>query len=214
MPDETLTPLQAGTDLNQALRFHARERRRSLAGVPEMSRTHRIFGTTVMEVATINTTSLFPARDTPITFKTAIRITAAVPTGLVFELGDSTTGCAIWIDATGDEIHFHAGAAGTVNGATAVFDNTIDLPDGLELELVAAVRPGDGRIRLWGNGQEIARAEASGGSFTDDWAGVGDGSFAAAVSGTTIAAVTGAPANFEVIEPLSVYVGQVPRHFV
>jgi len=174
----------------QAVRFHARERRLSLAGVPELHRTHRIYGVTGMAVASIDTGAVFPNRTSPITFRTAIRITenTGEHRGLVFEFGDATTGAALWI---GDEtIGFHAGDDGTTDGATALFDNGAELPVGLELELIAAIRPGDGRVRL----------------------------FASAVQGTIIADVPeisqGAPAGFDVIEALSVYQGQIPRHFI
>ena len=70
------------------------------------------------------------------------------------DTGDSAIGTALWIgDST---IGLHAGEDSTVNGATALFDNTVELPEGLELELICAVRPGDGRIILWGNGKELA----------------------------------------------------------
>jgi len=201
----------------QAVRFHARERRLSLAGVPELHRTHRIYGVTGMAVASIDTGAVFPNRTSPITFRTAIRITenTGEHRGLVFEFGDATTGAALWI---GDEtVGFHAGDDGTTDGATALFDNGAELPVGLELELIAAIRPGDGRVRLFGNGREIARGVASGGSVSP-WAADSEGSFASAVQGTIIADVPeisqGAPAGFDVIEALSVYQGQIPRHFI
>jgi len=210
------------SEQEQAVYFHARQRRRSLAGIPELHRTHYIAGS-AMAVATINNAQ-FPAADhtRTVTFKTAIRILAGTGggldehRGLVFELGSSAIGVALWLDDT--TISFRAGENGSVNGAVAELDNTVELPTGLELELVAAVRPGDGRVRLWANGQEVARATASSNTFgaAGTWMAASDGSFAAAVSGTTPADVTqtGAPSGFEVIEPLSVYLGQVPRHFV
>jgi len=215
---EALTPFERGTDLNQAVRFHARDRRRSLAGIVDLFRTVRLFGSSVMALTPIDTDAQFPDRAAPITFRTAVRITdnAGTHAGLVFELGSATRGAALWIED--DKIGFHAGAAGTTNGATAEFDNAAELPPGLELELVAAIRPGDGLVRLWGNGLEIARGVASGGDFSGDWADTEDGSFATApVTGTVTDVPAGsrqAPDGFEVIEPLSVYVGQVPRHFV
>ena len=211
----TLQPLKALSEREQAVYFHSRERRKSLAGTPELHRTHRIFGDTVMAVAPI-AAALFPVRDTLITFKTAIRITAAAPTGLVFEFGSSSRGVAIWVD--NNLLRVRAGSAATFDRARATFNNTVDFPVGLEMEIVAAVRPGDGRVRLWGNGRELARDTSVNGNFgsPSDWAASSAGSFATAVQGSTPADVdqTGAPTNFEVIEPLSVYVGQIPRHFV
>jgi len=177
-----------------------------------------------MEIASIATATQFPVLTTPITFKTAIEITAGTGVGLdehrglVFELGDATIGTALWVgDST---IGFHSGEDGVANGATALFDNTVELPVGLVLELVVSVRPGDGRVRMWANGNELARATASSNGFgaAGSWAAASNGSFASAVQGTIIVDVPavsqGAPSGFAVIEPLSVYVGQVPRHFV
>lgn len=213
-------PLKELDGQEQAIFFHSRERRRSLAGIPEMNRTHRLFGDTVMEIADITTGDIFPVRNVPVAFKTAITITenAGQHRGLVFEFGDDAIGSALWV---GDEtIGFHSGEDGTVNGATALFDNVAELPVGLELELIVAVRPGDGRVRMWGNGDELARSTASSDGFgaAGAWSAASNGSFAAAAQGTIVPDVPaisqGAPAGFTVIEPLSVYVGQVPRHFV
>ena len=212
----TLQPLKALSEREQAVYFHSRERRKSLAGIPELHRTHRIFGGTEMAIANIATAVVFPVRNTLITFKTAIRITAADPTGLVFELGSSSRAIAVWVD--NNLLRARAGSAATFDSARATFNNTVDLPIGLEMEIIVAVRPGDGRIRLWGNGTELDRDTSVNGDFgtPSNWAAGSAGSFAAAVQGTTTADVsqTGAPTNFEVIEPLSVYMGQVPRHFV
>lgn len=218
----TLQPLKELSLQEQAIYFHSRQRRRSLAGIPEMFRTHKFVGTSVIGDPTIATSTVFPVRTGLVTFKTAIRIvdTGSVPAehrGLVFEFGGAVAGAALWI---GDQtISFHAGDSGLANGATTEYDNGVELPVGAEFELVAAARPGDGRVRLWANGQELFdRTPASNGAFTDVWASTNDGSFASAKSGTIItdvpAASDQAPDGFEVIEPLSVYVGQVPRHFV
>lgn len=216
----TIQPLKELDGQEQAIFFHSRERRRSLAGIPEMNRTHQLFGDTVMEIADIATGDIFPVRNTLISFKTAITITenAGQHRGLVFEFGDAAIGSALWVgDST---IGFHSGEDGTINGATALFDNTVELPVGLELELIVAARPGDGRVRIWGNGNELARSTATANVFgaAGSWSAASNGSFAAAAQGAVVpdvpAVSQGAPAGFTVIEPLSVYVGQVPRHFV
>jgi len=207
--------------LIQVARFHSLDRRRSLAGIPNLARTHRIFDEAggAMAVATITTSAQFASRSGPITFRTAIRITANAGQhrGLILEIGGTTNGIAIWV---GDQtIGFHAGPAGTANGATALFDNGSELPVGLEMDLVCAVIPGKGLVRMWGNGREIARGAASNGLFSPmAWSGSGNGSFATGPSTTAVsdapAASTGSPAGFEVIEPLSVYQKQIPRHFI
>jgi hypothetical protein len=218
---ENLTPSAplGGTGM-QALAFHGRERRRSLAGVPELFRTHHLYDVAggALAVATIDTAELFPVRSGFVTFATLIRITenAGVHAGLVFEFGDAAGGCALWIEDEG--IGFHAGAAGDADGATAFFDQGAELPVGLELALVASVRPGDGRVRLFGNGREIARAQATNETFDPlEWSTDGAGSFASNESGTVVTDVPAgsaqAPAGFEVLRPLAVYVNQIPRHF-
>lgn len=202
-----------------ARRFHSRERRLSLAGIPDLPRTHLFAGAAAMAVATIDTGAAFPDRSSWVTFATEIEIldNLGVHRGLVFEFGDAAAGCALWI---GDEtIGFHAGAAGEVDGATALFDHGAELPVGWRLSLVAAVRVGDGKVRLWGDGVELARGEASGGAFDPlEWSSDGAGSFAANESGTVVSDVPAgsaqAPAGFAVVAPLSVYAGVIPRHFV
>lgn len=201
--------------------FHrARKRRRSLAGFPNIFRTVEIKGATDLPVASIDVTSLFPVRTTLITFKTRIRIleNTGVHRGLIFELGDAAIGTALWV---GDQtIGFHAGEDLLVNGADAVHDRGSELPVGLIYNLVAAVKPGTGQVRLWNNGQEIARGTASGGGFgaAAAWAAGSAGSFASTAQGGVVADVPaasqGAPAGFEVIEPLSVYMGSVPWRFI
>ena len=199
-------------DQGQAVLFHGRERRKSLAGVPELLRSLRLGAIPTTPVLSAS----FPVRTVPVTFWTAIRITGATPTGLIFELGDGTTAIAAWVNDT--EISFRAGGSAAADRGIATFDNTVSLPNTLELDLVFSVRPGDGRVRIWGNGEEIARGVASGGQFPSSglWAAASNGAFAAAAVGALPADVlqTGAPTNFEVIQPLSVYMGTVPRHFV
>lgn len=210
--------------VDQVALFHSRERRKSLAGFPDQFRDMRLFGNTVMEIPSINTGASFPTRTTVISFKTAIRILTGTGVGsdehrgLIFEFGDAAIGAALWV---GDQtIGFHAGEDLLVNGATALFDNTVELPVGLELSIIAAIRPGDGRVRVWGNGREIARGLATSDTFgaAGAWSAASNGSFASAAQGAVIpdvpAVSQGAPSGFEVIEPLSVFVGKIPRHFV
>ncbi len=210
MTGDTLQPLEPGSDLNQAVRFYARGRRRSLAGMPRMSRSH-FYG---IPTATIPAAA-FPARDVLVTFWTAIRITGAAPTGLIFEFGSDATAIAAWLND--DEISLRAGDAAAGDRALATFTNPGgSLPVGLELDLVFAVRPGDGRVRIWGNGKEIARDIALGGALPSGWGASSPGAFATSANGTLPGDVsqTGAPSSFDVISPLSVFSKQVPRHFV
>lgn len=278
------------TDQRQAFRFHSRERRRSLAGIVDLSRTHYLFNsprelnvsgvtaatpivvstfaahglvdgmtvnvievqgvpeanteTTVtvltpttfeldgtigtggytkggtvqvfadMPVPSIDTGTIFPARLSPITFTTAIRITGAAPLGMVFSFGSSSRGCGLGINDR--FVAFSAGGSTAGENGFALFNNVVTLPIGLELGLVASVNPGNGKVRVWANGNEIVRAVASSGDFNGDWADTTAGAFAAVPPVSPppgLGTMNQSPVDFEVIEPLSVYVGQIPRQF-
>lgn len=207
-------PLKSLNQQEQAVYFHSRERRRSLAGVPEMFRTRQVFGDSVMEVPSIN---LFAALDganrrlDSITLKTAVRITAgAGVTGLILDMGDNEGGTAIAL--TAQTLIVQTGAVGTT-GLTLTFDNGVAWPNGLELDIVVGIIPGTGQAELWLNGISRQRGAASAGNFgVIGWIRGTIHSFAAAQNVDTRPGVpTVAPTNFEVIEPLSVYVGQRPR---
>lgn len=196
------------TTTDRALRYHSRERRLSLQGVPELFGTHRY----PIPTAAISAGSFVEFAE-PTTFTTSIRITGATPAGLIFEIGDGTTAIAAWIDD--DEITLRAGNSGD-DAAIATFTNpTGTLEIGREFKLVCAVRPGSGRVRLWSASEEIARATAVNGQFPAGWAADSVGAFAAAAAGALPADVaqTGAPSDFDVIQPLLAFAGQVPRHF-
>jgi hypothetical protein len=202
---------QIGTPQGQASLHSARERRASLAGSPDLFRTHRI----AIPAASIAATT-FPARTSPVTFKTSIRITTgASAAGLIFEFGNATTAVAAWLAAAG-VLTLRAGDAGAADRTFSQFDNGGAFEDGQKLDLIFAVIPGDGRSRIWMNGLDVARDTATNGQLDNGWAASSAGAFAAAAVGALPADVTetGAPTDFDVIQPLSVYVGQVPRHFV
>lgn len=193
--------------LGQALLFHSRQRRKSLAGVVQLRRDSQIFGATMD--AAIPQALLSDSLASPITFQTAIRITGANPTGIVFHYGTSAGSITLWLN--GSEINFRAG---DTTPQVITFDNTVDLPVDLEMDLVASVIPGERRMRVWGNGTELVRKAP--GATMPNIAVAADGDFARAVSGTAPGDVTqtGAPTNFDVIEPLSVYKRQFPQHMV
>lgn len=193
----------------QARAFHARERLRSLAGVPELFRTHRYD----IPTASIPATS-FPTRSTPVTFATSIRIdaNAGVHQGLIFEIGNADAAVAAWVDD--DQIGFRAGALTTNRALASYTTGTGELAVGRIFHLVMSAKPGTGEVRLWAGSSELARDTASAGSFPV-WANAFAGAFATAANGGLPADVPqfGAPNGFTVVAPLSVYVGQAPRHF-
>lgn len=197
--------------LGQALEHASRRRLRGMRGSPDLFRTHAYDIPTAAIAA-----ASFPTRDVPITFATAILITANSGThqGLIFELGDATTAVAAWVDDDG--ITFRAGDTGDDAAAATFTTGTGELPVGRLFELVFAVRPGDGRVRAWDGSIELARATAVNGALPNGWAAASNGAFGAAAVGALPADVTrtGAPAGFMVVRPLSVFAGQAPRHFV
>lgn len=206
----------------QTQRLYARERRLSHAGVPNLNRTHRVYGVTVMGVSGISTTTLFPApaRANPVTFRTKIRMTAdgTVATehrGVVFKFGGTSRAVTLFVGD--DTIGFLAGGpSGSGDVAIALFDFGSELVAGRTFDLTCSCVPNTGEIRLWGNGEELARAVTANGDFGGDWAGSGTGDFAvepASYHVDTPAASQSAPDGFEVIEALSVYVNQIPRQF-
>lgn len=184
---------------------------------PDLFRTHSF----PISTASIVTATGFTARTGDITFAASVRILdngtdPGQHRGLVFEFGDTARGVALWI---GDEtIGLHAGAAGTADGATALYDLEDELPPGALFNLVASVRPATGQVILWGNGRELARSAASNGDFgsPNEWSADGSGSFGTDAQGTLVsdvpAASQGAPDDgFAIVSPLSIYYGQIPR---
>ncbi len=213
---QQIQPLKQLDQVEQAVYFHSRERRRSLAGIPELYRTHRLFGSGVMNL-TFDGSAIFPSANlAPVTFKTAIRIAdnATARSGLVFESSDATGGTAMWL--TNTTIEVVSGDDSGNDNVSMTFDNVAQLPANLELDLVLSINPGTGSARLWANGNEIARGTSVSGDLgTFGWTVGNNGAFAQAANGAVPAGVTAtAPTNFAVIEPLSVYVGQKPRQFV
>jgi len=192
----------------QAGRFNATERRQSLAGVPELFRTHSF----AIPTATIPAAA-FPARTAPVTFKTALRITnGATAAGLLFEFGDAANGAvAAWLESTG-VLHFRAGGVGT-DFAHAIWNNGGAFTIGRKMELMFLVIPGSRLAAIFLGGKERARNVCV--SPMAEWARNSNGSFAAAANGVLPADVlqTGAPVGFELIQPLSVYNKQVVRGF-
>lgn len=199
-----------------AMLYHARKRRLSRRDPSlDLRPSFQVGG---ISEATIQTTTLLGGgvRGREVTFKTSIRITenSGVHRGLVFEIGGTTRGVALWVDD--NEIGFHAGPDGVLDGgATALWDYGSELEVGREFHLVASVRPELGLVRLWDKGQELARGAAV--ADMGNWAGTNFGSFGAAVASNCVSDVPGtsqiAPDGFDVTSPLLVYCKQRPRHF-
>jgi hypothetical protein len=156
-------------------------------------------------------------RNQPIMFQTRIRILAGVSQGLIFEFGSSTRGAAAWVEPNMIGIVSGNGAVSNER-ASAVWDLGAALATDRIFQLTFAIMPGPGRVRLWDFGLRRADGVAVANDFgSGDWADTENGSFASAVVGTVMADVPAgsriAPSNFEVIEPLKIFAGQIPRGF-
>lgn len=192
--------------------------RKDRAGYSQNFLTHNLHGTVSIGVTPLVTADLFPDRSLPIMFQTRIRILAGVSQGLIFEFGSSTRGCAAWVEP--NMIGIVAGNGAVANERTsAVWNLGAALAQDRIFQLVFAVIPGSGRVRLWDFGIRRADGVAVDNDFgPGDWSDGADGSFASAVVGTVMADVPVAsriaPSNFEVIEPLRIFNNQMPRSFV
>ena len=106
---------------------------------------------------------------------------------------------------------------GTGAGDTAfvIFNSGAQLPATQKIGIIASAIPGLGKVALWINGERVGTGTSAARTLGNaGWAEGTAGSFAQAANGTSHSgADLTAPANFTVIEPWSVYVGQVPRQF-
>ncbi len=156
-------------------------------------------------------------RNQPIMFQTRIKISAGVSQGLIFEFGSSTRGCAAWVEP--NKIGIVSGNGGVANErVSAVWDLGAALATDRIFQLTFAINPGSGSARIWNFGIRQASGVSVDGDFgSGDWADTEDGSFASAVAGTVMADVPVgsriAPSNFDVVQPLKIFVGQIPRSF-
>lgn len=201
-----------------------RKRRLGRAGYPELGdlhQTHFWAGQPDIAVPSISTDDLGDTAadplhfDRPQTLTTKIEITddAAPVTGLIWEFGDSGRASALWID---DTIMVLFAGSGTVAAESVLvsWDYGSRFPTGLIGTVVAGIVPETGQARLYFNGIERKRGEATSGSLGGGWTIPGeDGSFASAMSSTLPGDVTqtGAPVGFRAIRGLSYFRGQYPR---
>lgn len=200
-----MTQFKDLTEQEQAALFASRERTRMHRGFElDIPRTHMIHGSGVM--ASVIPAASFRTRDSIATFKAAIRFTDTTPSGIIFSFGDATSAIALWVDNT--NIYFRAGGA-TIDTNGNVASLPISPLAGSELTVIAMVRP-DGMVGLW-IPELRKRTWSNTGAFTA-WASDVEGDFAQAAGAMPADVVsTGAPVNFDVIIPLSVYYGSFPR---
>ncbi len=194
------------------------KRRKARAGFSQNFVTHLLHGTSSIGVTPLVTDTILPNRSIEIMFQTRIRILSngGVHRGLIFELGGSGRGCAAWV---GDDTIGLTAGSGTVadDRATAIWDFGAELPVGRVFQLIFAIKTGSGRVRILDGGLRIADETAVNDDFDGDYADSNNGSFASALVSTITPGVPAAsqiaPSGFEVIAPLLIFNGQIPRQF-
>ncbi len=161
------------TKQGRAVTYYARRRRIDAVDVPRLSRTHRLAPGT----ARLNPVALADL-DRPVVISTKVDFSATP--GTLFNYGASIVVSRISNIAMRVEFR-----------GIAVLDNIITPPSG-EWFLLLAIRPGDGRIRLWNQYLQLGDVTAlTPQAFADD--------------GDTLTA------DAALVSDVSVYVGQQPR---
>lgn len=216
--------------------YFARKRRKSLFDPSfRLKRTHTFpIGTTSIITGDV----LFPSRNKAITVAVTVRRTGANPAGVVFELGSSIVGLAIWFAAADDKIYAAAGNKSDftdnvwVDGDVSFVDGDISFIDGdpgtegLTLEgtappigqkvrIVFSVIPTTGKARLWINGDLVASGDAEG-AFPNGWSDAGAGAVGEVNTTITERVAVGdriTLADVDIISPVSIFVNQRPRQF-
>lgn len=194
-------------EVAQASFFHNRQRRLSL-----LDPTAELFRTHVFSAASDNilTGTLFPVRSTPLSISFEIVRGAGTPSGIILELGDSTTGLAIW--AAGADIGFAAGQGTGDAGLGGVAEDVLP-SEGARVRIAATVVPGMSAIRIWANGTLKFRAD--GDPMTSGWASSASGAVGEVNGTVTPRAGTSANlANCTIIGLVSAYAGQRPRQLL
>lgn len=175
--------------LRQALGFYHRRFRGPTRGL------HRTHDLATSGTIPANIFSL-AMRNSWVTF--SVDFTPQAGTDWSFFYGDSIRNNTI-ISFSSQFVTISSGGAGN----RRVDSGLIDLLQpyyGKPIQVVVAFKPGTGEGRMWLNGEEKWRGQASFGSFDTEWAEPGTG-------GEIIAAIPPA------VSRLSAYVLQIPRHF-
>jgi hypothetical protein len=208
----------------QARAYYRRRRRKS--HVDPSSRLFRVAtiasGTTPIDTATLFGDSV----QHEVAFALSIRAASSSATGTLFQFGDEELNVNVWVQTNG-RLGFVAGRhkqsipVGTQLWTRNQTRAPLNLKIGKRHDIVMAIRPGTGEVRLWRDGQMLFNQRASGNSFgapvPPRWAESvnGEGSYFAAPAHVAWGALfSGAPnADLEALSPLSVYHDQRPRHF-
>ena len=148
----------------------------------------------------------------PVTFRVDVEVTTlATATGVLFEIGDATTGVALVLD--GGDLICAAGGQGNDGAdgtATSLFG-----ADGHRRSLVFSILPGTGQVQVHADGALVIDETAVAGVFTS-WAANADGEVGdvdTAITARVAAPLRVALANAAVVGEIVVYPSQLPRTF-
>lgn len=205
--------LPAQSSVDQATLYHSRERRAGFVDPSkDLFRTHAY---TVQDSPFDDDAAFTEAdRDAPITVEAWVRRTATGARGIVVEVGDATTGMAIWIPDGGTDISACAGDAGD-DGVTVTAADVLAADTQLA-KVVFAVIPGTGQARLWVNGRLHAAGAAVNGALPNGWAAGEDGGIGEVATTCSDRIPVGDQitlTNAAVVAPVSFFRGQRPRQF-
>ena len=134
--------------------------------------------------------------DVDAVFKCTLKIPSAiVPEGLIFEVGDSTTGTYVGFNGDGDLVFRAGDASATPPDPTTSARIVIpyaSLAKDQELDILWDYRISPGRIRVWINNQYVAEECTSAGAdlLGSVWASTGGGGYGT-LNGTTVVGESG-----------------------
>jgi hypothetical protein len=194
-------------------RKRAAYRTRSFRDVSKgLFRRHRLGVSGAIATASFPTAML----SQPITFMTEIEVSGVAAEGIVFEYGDSTTGVKLWIEGA-DTLAAAAGDGTPASNGGADGSATIAGlgTDGFRLQLVMAVSPGKGELRVWADGHLVIREDSVAAMTSNTWAASSAGVIAGIENGTSNSRstvdITAAPTDFAVVRSLETFIGQLPK---
>ena len=190
----------------QAVLHYARERRADRAGYPRrLHQTQRYLpGATILSNPITNATR-------PISFYCEIRIdeNGGVHRGLVWEVGGSLSGAALWVED--DEIGFRAGGALAANRGLATWSTgTGELQPGRRLRLMCIADPANGQVSVYDGGRLIAHNTSPEAWDNAEWGGGNGGGYGTGAQFGLPGDVPqiGPPNGFTLLNALTWYDGQ------
>lgn len=193
-----------------ARQFYARERRKSL-----LDPAFKLFGSHNFGVspADIDTGAHFLDRDRAVTFSFSIKRTTASPNGVILELGDATTGLAVWIEnmTLGFAVGEGTGDDGLTLSHTATF-----LGMDQQHDIVVSCIPGRAAVCIWDQGKIIGSGRTASGSMPNGWSSGAAGSIGRVNGAFTPRIPTPQAVDLvgvNIVRPVKFYDGQFPQQF-